>query len=1256
MNFTRPKLLLSLLLLAVVGLLASGNIYAQDPSVTGINVRPNAQSGHYPILLDDSHQGLNSVDVILTNLEATSATGDLVVNLSISWPGQVGGPLVLTQTMTNYTFNASGVHTINYNGAWLAANGFTFDRRIIYTLTASFTFSGTDNGAGNNTLATPRMVAPAFNKAKITINYHDGVTADFDNFSYMGQYLTYSGLLGDLEVSVASGTFSTTHTDPSSSTMSIDGSYFTSDDNYQIYIHGMKNYPQNTIIRDFARDRGLGDFWMWRFRNINVDIKYLTLTLEATAAYNEGGQILSLENTSTDDYWYNLEGNVFNGYAVPELASNVFAAIYCSGDYVHHFHFMNNKVYGGWASVYMDADADPTPVGADIVVANNEFWNFTNSGVVMIRPAVTTPADYNGGVFQSNVFSSTAFNGNAISVSNLSIITNNTFTLTGTGSEYAVGVTHTPTYYPEVTISNNTFTGSQYGAIAVTNSRRSIINDNSITIANSGVMPAIYINGGGSDLITNYTHIQNNNINMSVEGSGLTIVSGNYHKVYYNTINLVSAASANGKYAVSANNSRGIIASNYITTTFADGILVDGLDENIFYNTVIISGAANTNAALSISDAATSPNGKVVAKRNMLANTSTGAASYSIYITLAFASQAFLDENNYYAAGGNFGLLTGIAANMATWQAMTQILPGGLLTNDVGSTIAPAAMITRDGGQVFTYELFDNDVDSTNAGPYVGIFFDTPLFPVEDPLHAEFEMNDYFGNQRIGYYAGYTNVHPVASIVTEPSDIFSCKGEDWQLQCVANVTLNAHAYYQWTKDGVVLDGENNASLLLPDLNWEDAGKYQCIVSGQGGTAPVMSYEVIVVVIGKTSITRQPADQMGTANGTVVFEVEAHTQGFPPYDPDFPSEIYNPKFQWYQVINGVGVPLEDNSDYEYNNIAGAKSSILSIANLNTDAWTQPIEVYCEVLGYCDYHYDLLSNKVWEWTRTSNVKVLAPPSLTIDTQPADLTICEGQEATFKVVATITGDAEATYKWKKDNVYLANGGNISGANTEELKIANLVSADAGVYMVEITFLGDIINSEDANLTIDTKPAITSEPSATITVETGKPLELVVAAEGSGTIQYQWTKDTQDIPSANSATFTVAAAQATDAGTYTCKVKNECGEVETQDIAVTVTIKEVPNKVDDAVAGGFVLLNNVPNPFTEETIISFLAPVATNVRLTVSDLFGRQVANYNILANEGLNTFDLNASNARLISGVYNYTIEANGVKLTKQFVVNK
>ncbi len=492
--------------------------------------------------------------------------------------------------------------------------------------------------------------------------------------------------------------------------------------------------------------------------------------------------------------------------------------------------------------------------------------------------------------------------------------------------------------------------------------------------------------------------------------------------------------------------------------------------------------------------------------------------------------------------------------------------------------------------------------------------------------------------------------------VTQPSDIFSCKGEDWQLQCVANITLNAHAYYQWTKDGVVLEGQDEASLLLPDLDWEDAGKYQCIVSGQGGTAPVMSYEVIVVVIGKTSITRQPADQMGTENGTVIFEVEAHTQGFPPYDPDFPSEIYNPKFQWYQVINGVGVPLEDNSDYEYNNIAGAKSSILSIANLNTDSWTQPIEVYCEVLGYCDYEYDLLSNKVWEWTRTNTVKILAPPSITVDQQPVDATICEGQEANFNVGVTITGDAEASYKWKKDNQYLSNTGNITGANTTDLKVANITPADAGKYMVEISFLGEIINSDEAELVVNTKPTITSEPSATITVETGKPLELVVVAEGSGTIEYQWTKDTEDIADANSATFTIAAVQSGDAGTYTCKVKNECGEVETSDINVAVTIKEEPNDVDDAVAGGFVLLNNVPNPFNESTIISFLSPAATSVKLSVSDLFGRVVANYSINANEGLNIFDLNASNARLSSGIYNYTIEANGVKLTKQFVVSK
>lgn len=64
------------------------------------------------------------------------------------------------------------------------------------------------------------------------------------------------------------------------------------------------------------------------------------------------------------------------------------------------------------------------------------------------------------------------------------------------------------------------------------------------------------------------------------------------------------------------------------------------------------------------------------------------------------------------------------------------------------------------------------------------------------------------------------------------------------------------------------------------------------------------------------------------------------------------------------------------------------------------------------------------------------------------------CQGQ--TMNLTASFIanpGESITGYQWKKNGVNLTNGGNISGATSANLQIANLVSSDFGSYSVEVT-----------------------------------------------------------------------------------------------------------------------------------------------------------------------------------------------------------
>ncbi len=81
---------------------------------------------------------------------------------------------------------------------------------------------------------------------------------------------------------------------------------------------------------------------------------------------------------------------------------------------------------------------------------------------------------------------------------------------------------------------------------------------------------------------------------------------------------------------------------------------------------------------------------------------------------------------------------------------------------------------------------------------------------------------------------------------------------------------------------------------------------------------------------------------------------------------------------------------------------------------------------------------------------------------------------------------------------------------------------------------------------------PAITSQPAA-LTVTEGQAASLTVGATGTAPLAYQWKKGGTNVGS-NSATFSLAAAQVADAGSYTVTVSNAAGSVTSLPAALTV------------------------------------------------------------------------------------------------------
>jgi hypothetical protein len=237
--------------------------------------------------------------------------------------------------------------------------------------------------------------------------------------------------------------------------------------------------------------------------------------------------------------------------------------------------------------------------------------------------------------------------------------------------------------------------------------------------------------------------------------------------------------------------------------------------------------------------------------------------------------------------------------------------------------------------------------------------------------------------------------------------------------------------------------------------------------------------------------------------------------------------------------------------------------------------------------------------------------------------------------------------TYQWKKD------GQDIAGATAASYEIASMDAAAAGSYTVVATGACGSV-SATADIVLSTKPVV-ALVDAVETIKTGGKLMLTVNANEDGITSYKWFKDGAELANETNRELVKFNVTNADAGKYHCEVTNFCGTTKSDEIDVKVTLS---TSVDETIiAEGLKLYNNEPNPFASSTAIRFELPKPAFVTLSVSDVFGREVA---VLATNnfdaGIHTFNFVPSEFGLANGVYYYTLTTSGTALTQKMLFVK
>ncbi|NPV63084.1 MAG: hypothetical protein HPY61_10750 [Methanotrichaceae archaeon] len=316
--------------------------------------------------------------------------------------------------------------------------------------------------------------------------------------------------------------------------------------------------------------------------------------------------------------------------------------------------------------------------------------------------------------------------------------------------------------------------------------------------------------------------------------------------------------------------------------------------------------------------------------------------------------------------------------------------------------------------------------------------------------------------------------------------------EDESLSLTVEASGTEPLSYQWMKEDQEIPGANAASLSVPDVSPEDAGKYRVIVSNRCGQ--VESEPAVITVNLKPVIEVQPTYQEACEGSEIALNVEATGT-----EPLF--------YQWTK--NG-------------EIITGADSSIFHIHGASPEDSGN----YSVVVSNC---CGLIESSV------ASLTVLPKPSILV--QPVSQMACKGAEVRFAVEAT--GIEPLSYQWKK------NGENITGANEKVYVMPRIAEDDAGSYSVlVISCCCGEINSNPATLTVNLKPSIAVQPQSQNTCE-GSPVQFSVQASGTEPMSYQWMKNGAEIPGEVSPSLQIKEVMANDAGGYSVTISNCCGLV---------------------------------------------------------------------------------------------------------------
>src|ERR1035441_7200715 len=359
------------------------------------------------------------------------------------------------------------------------------------------------------------------------------------------------------------------------------------------------------------------------------------------------------------------------------------------------------------------------------------------------------------------------------------------------------------------------------------------------------------------------------------------------------------------------------------------------------------------------------------------------------------ASRAFFDDFESYAVGSNLhgqGGWTGWANNPNA---------GAVVSTNFAFSPTRSVNITGASDLVHTFS------DATN-GPWV--FSVMQYIPsTSTGTTAVILMNKYqppYGTNDLNWSVQIRNNMDTGQIISDlggGSSLPMIKDQWVEIRCEIDLTANSVSEFY---NGQLLSTHAwQGGLGGPGLN-----EIQALDLFANNAAPVYYDNVSLDAFGPI-IKAGPASVTANAGQSVSFAVDVN------------SGSGTPLYQW-----------ERNCAASFQPISGATNATYTITNVTTN-------------DACLYHSVVHLFSYTATSQAAQLTLLASNTLPVITQqPQSVSATQGQTASFSLTAT--GAANLVYQWRHGTTNLTNDGNISGATTASLTLANVQFADAGDY----------------------------------------------------------------------------------------------------------------------------------------------------------------------------------------------------------------